>query len=62
MISKHQKRASLFSFLTAFALLFSQLLKGSFEYAPLIGFAAGLLFSCLALIMAIKACVQKKDN
>lgn len=55
-MSKNQKMASLLSFLTAVALISSQLFKGNFENAPLIGFGAGLIFSVLALIMAAKSC------
>lgn len=62
MVSKYQKRASFFSFLTAFALLLSQPLKGSCENAPLLGFGAGLFLGCLALFMALKACNKNVND
>ncbi|MEN6392009.1 MAG: hypothetical protein ABFD04_16455 [Syntrophomonas sp.] len=62
MMNIYQKRASLFSLFSAIALMSSQLLKGSFEIAPLIGFGAGLIFAVLALIMATKAGHREADN
>lgn len=58
-MSKYQKRAATFSFLCALSLMFGQVTKTSFTYAPLISFFTGYLFSILAAINAYKAYVRR---
>lgn len=61
-MSKYQKWAVAFSLLTASAIQFGMFFKGSLEYAPLIGWMSGLLFSLLACIMGFKAYNHRIDN
>lgn len=61
-LSRYQKWTVCFCLLTASAISAAQAFKETIYYAPLIGWASGLLFSILALVMAIKAYNQRFDT
>jgi hypothetical protein len=54
-LSKYQKWTVCFCLLMSASLIFGQVAKTVFTYAPLTGWLLGIIFCTLAAIMALKA-------
>jgi hypothetical protein len=61
-LSKYQKLAALFSFLSAVSIMFGQLTRTALAYAPLVAFAACIVFIVLASINAYKAYYENSER